>query len=128
MSYNYLYGHPQGDICVNKIGQIIQDSVSHLNCLTTRYSSDEFAVILPNIHHDQAEEIMNKICDNIVKEKIPYNAILHGLKDGSIKVEYVTIRGVGKTVIPTEKTSPEIVFKDIYTKLNPSDRIRLWIN
>jgi GGDEF domain-containing protein len=102
--------------------------VSHLNCLIARYGGDEFGVILPNINHDQTQEIMIKICDNVVKEKIPFNALLHGLKDGAIKVEYVTIRGVSQTIMPTEKTSPEILFRQIQAKLNPEDRIRLWVN
>jgi GGDEF domain-containing protein len=128
MSYNNLYGHEQGNQCLIKIAQILQDSVSHLNCLTARYGGDEFGIILPNINHDQAEEIMITICNNVVKEKIQFNALLHGLKDGAIHAKYVTIRVAGQIVIPTEKTSPKILFREIQEKLNPGDRPRLWVN
>lgn len=46
--YNDLYGHPQGDCCLQKVAQAIQSAGRRPRDFVARYGGEEMAMILPN--------------------------------------------------------------------------------
>lgn len=60
-AYNDNYGHPAGDICLQKVAHAIQTSVSREGDLLARYGGEEFAVILPNTSLDGAFQVAERI-------------------------------------------------------------------
>ncbi|MDH4068462.1 MAG: diguanylate cyclase [Dehalococcoidia bacterium] len=66
-TYNDIYGHPAGDILLNRIGKIIKGSVRNVD-QAFRYGGDEFAVILPQAATDDAYVVAERVRVQIGKE------------------------------------------------------------
>ncbi|MFB2833399.1 response regulator [Floridanema evergladense] len=97
-SYNDLYGHPAGDICLKQIATAIQESINSSD-LAARYGGEEFAVILPKTSLDGALRVAQRI-----QQKI---AILQILHEGSKLTNYVTISMGITGKIPPPDQSPD---------------------
>jgi adenylate cyclase len=69
--FNDFYGHPVGDICLQKVGVAIQQSVRRQD-VVSRYGGEEFAVILHNATSDLALEIAERMRRNVQACKIPH--------------------------------------------------------
>ncbi len=59
-SYNDIYGHLAGDKVLHKVGEYIQSSIRGID-LAFRYGGEEFAVILPEAHIDDAYKVAERI-------------------------------------------------------------------
>jgi len=66
-TYNDIYGHPAGDILLNRIGKIIKASVRNVD-QAFRYGGDEFVVILPQAATDDAYVVAERVRVEIGKE------------------------------------------------------------
>jgi diguanylate cyclase (GGDEF)-like protein len=66
-SYNDLYGHPSGDILLNRTGKIIKSSVRDAD-QAFRYGGDEFVVILPQTNTDGARVVADRVRQRIAEE------------------------------------------------------------
>lgn len=53
--FNDKYGHVQGDHCLQKIANVIANSMPSDECVAARYGGEEFALILPGFDAQQAE-------------------------------------------------------------------------
>jgi len=66
-NYNDNYGHPQGDLCLQKIAHIINGTFQRAGELVARYGGEEFAIILPGVSEIEvaglAEQLRQKIWD-----------------------------------------------------------------
>jgi diguanylate cyclase (GGDEF)-like protein len=98
-SYNDYYGHLQGDDCLIKIAQTVQQTVRRPTDLVARYGGEEFSVLLSNT--DLAAAI--KVAQNI-QQAIQDRAIPHAQSD--IK-DIVTISLGISCVIPNEDINPD---------------------
>lgn len=49
--FNDTYGHLEGDICLQKVAQIISDTVKRPKDAVIRFGGEEFLVVLPYIDH-----------------------------------------------------------------------------
>ncbi|MDK2823629.1 MAG: hypothetical protein PWQ67_1086 [Clostridia bacterium] len=58
--YNDLYGHPEGDKVLQKIGQILKESFRESD-IVARYGGEEFTVILPDMKKEKAKEVAERI-------------------------------------------------------------------
>jgi diguanylate cyclase (GGDEF)-like protein/putative nucleotidyltransferase with HDIG domain len=96
-AYNDIYGHPAGDILLNRIGKIIKGSVRSAD-QTFRYGGDEFAMILPQAATDDAyivaERVRTRIGREMEEKKIAVTCSIGAAgypTDGVISGELVTV-------------------------------------
>lgn len=69
--YNDFYGHPTGDSCLQKVAQLLCNSVTRATDIVARYGGEEFAIILPNTSQEGAIVIAKRILANIRSLAIP---------------------------------------------------------
>ncbi|MEL7007992.1 MAG: diguanylate cyclase [Cyanobacteria bacterium J06588_4] len=70
--YNDTYGHQQGDRCLQKVAQILQQSTRRPADLVARYGGEEFALILPNTNAPGALFLAHQIVRYLAGKKIPH--------------------------------------------------------
>ncbi|MEH2468481.1 PleD family two-component system response regulator [Nostoc sp.] len=96
--YNDKYGHPAGDICLQKVGAVLSFKVQKHQDLVARYGGEEFAVIMPYTPASGAVHIAE-----VIQAGIKDLQIVH---DGSVVSQYVTLSMGVATVVPTWESSP----------------------
>ncbi len=70
-TYNDHYGHRAGDICLQKIALVIKVNVQRASDTAVRYGGDEFAIVLPNTHAQEAHVIADRIRKGVEAIGIP---------------------------------------------------------
>ena len=68
--YNDKYGHHEGDVCLIKIAQAIDETFKRAGDVVARYGGEEFAVILPEMNLEQVKQKAKKLLSNIQNLKI----------------------------------------------------------
>ncbi|ODG98813.1 diguanylate cyclase [Nostoc sp. KVJ20] len=71
-SYNDCYGHLEGDYCLIKIAQTVQQTVNRPGDLVARYGGEEFSVLLPNTDLAGAIKVTQNIQQAIYAQSIPH--------------------------------------------------------
>ena len=71
-AYNDHYGHPAGDICLQKIATVIRKCVHRSHDLCARYGGEEFVVLLPNTSLESTLQVAEKILKGVELEDIPH--------------------------------------------------------
>ena len=71
--YNDTYGHQAGDECLQTIASNINKSVQRTGDLVARYGGEEFAIILPNTHNKEAQQLAEKVINVVRDLKIPHS-------------------------------------------------------
>lgn len=70
--YNDFYGHPQGDQCLTRVAQALQDTLRRAGDLVTRYGGEEFGIILPNTNQSTAAAIAENLRIRVSTLTIPH--------------------------------------------------------
>ena len=60
-----MYGHIQGDRCLVRVAEIMNDSVLRDSDSVFRFGGEEFVVLLHNIEQSAAKVVGQRIVDNI---------------------------------------------------------------
>ena len=60
-AYNDFYGHIAGDLCLERVGQALAETVSRAEDLVARYGGEEFAVLLSGSGPDEALALGEKV-------------------------------------------------------------------
>ena len=68
-NYNDYYGHPAGDIVIEKTADILRKSITK-NDILIRYGGEEFLLVLKNADKDVFTDIYKKIVKNLEKENV----------------------------------------------------------
>lgn len=68
---NDTYGHLFGDVVLETISQVMNNSLRKYDCLA-RYGGEEFAAYLPNVSLAEAKEVVMRIREKVEKTKM-YN-------------------------------------------------------
>ncbi|MCS3903058.1 diguanylate cyclase (GGDEF)-like protein/PAS domain S-box-containing protein [Methylohalomonas lacus] len=63
-AYNDTYGHPEGDILLQQLANVLQNSI-RASDVAARIGGEEFAVILPETNVDDARRVAEKLCRSI---------------------------------------------------------------
>ncbi|HAC63368.1 MAG TPA: hypothetical protein DCF68_07455 [Cyanothece sp. UBA12306] len=119
-SYNDTYGHPAGDICLQKVAQAIKSSIGRPGDLLARYGGEEFVIILPNTKAEGASYVAEKI-----RFKVKSLGIISARQDVS---KFITISLGVASFIPDETLSPAMLVAEadraLYqAKKNGRDRV-----
>ena len=101
--FNDLYGHLEGDSCLQTISRALETVTTRSTDLCARYGGEEFVLLLPGTDQDSAMEIAEKTRQLIRVLKIPHK--------GSSIDEFVTISAGVCTLIPEINQSPSILFE-----------------
>ncbi|NJL51613.1 MAG: diguanylate cyclase [Hydrococcus sp. SU_1_0] len=72
-AYNDTYGHQQGDRCLQKVAQILQQSTRRPADLVARYGGEEFALILPNTNAPGALFLAHRIVRQLTQQGLPHS-------------------------------------------------------
>lgn len=76
--YNDVYGHQEGDICLQQVAQAISSALKRLGDILARYGGEEFAVILPHTPESGAVKVAECIRQAVKELKIPHHNSLAG--------------------------------------------------
>jgi diguanylate cyclase (GGDEF)-like protein len=85
-SFNDLYGHIEGDHCLQKIAQGLARSVHRGGDLTARYGGEEFVVLLPDTDKQHAFEVAKHIQKMVLSLAIPHSTSPVGVVTVSLGV------------------------------------------
>ncbi|MEH2291796.1 PleD family two-component system response regulator [Nostoc sp.] len=96
--YNDKYGHPAGDICLQKVGTLLGLKAQKHQDLVARYGGEEFAVIMPYTPASGAVHVAAAIQAGIKDLQIVH--------EGSAVSQYLTLSMGIATVVPTWESSP----------------------
>jgi len=72
--YNDTYGHQEGDACLRRLAQVLQDATKRPADLVARYGGEEFLVCLPGTPAAGAFEVAQKIQAAVRDMAIPHAA------------------------------------------------------
>lgn len=72
--YNDHYGHQTGDICLQKVANVLENYAKRSGELAARYGGEEFALLLPGIDKQDAEKLATLILEDIRKLKLDHKA------------------------------------------------------
>lgn len=70
--FNDLYGHQEGDECLQQVAAIIHSCAKRPGEMAARYGGEEFAVILPASDLDSARQFGEMLCDRVRQLAIPH--------------------------------------------------------
>lgn len=76
-AYNDHYGHPQGDECLRRIGEVLRATVRRAGELAARYGGEEFVVVLPGASIDVARERAESLRAAVQAEGMPHARSTH---------------------------------------------------
>ncbi|MBW4560238.1 MAG: PleD family two-component system response regulator [Mojavia pulchra JT2-VF2] len=96
--YNDNYGHPAGDLCLQKVGTVLSGKAQKNHDLVARYGGEEFAVIMPNTHALGAAHVAGAMQAGVRDLQIVH--------DGSAVSQYVTLSMGVATMVPSWESSP----------------------
>lgn len=89
--YNDHYGHPEGDQCLKKVAQVLQNTFRRAGDVVARYGGEEFAVILPNTSLEQLMQLADRLKEQLTSLALPH------LTSEVASVVTLSVGGVGVT-------------------------------
>ncbi len=100
--YNDRYGHPAGDLCLQKVSAVLSRTAQKNHDLVARYGGEEFAVIMPHTHAAGAVHIAAAMQAGVRELQITH-------EDSAVS-HYVTLSlGVATTMPNFETSSSDLV-------------------
>ncbi|HYD81952.1 MAG TPA: diguanylate cyclase [Paucimonas sp.] len=72
--YNDTYGHAQGDDCLIKVSQCLRNLFGRAGEVPARLGGEEFAVLLPNVKHDDAVRLAENLRQAVWEMRLPHAA------------------------------------------------------
>ncbi|WP_427162753.1 diguanylate cyclase domain-containing protein [Aliinostoc sp. HNIBRCY26] len=96
--YNDCYGHPAGDVCLQKVGTVLSKTAEKHRDLVARYGGEEFAVIMPDTHASGAIYVAQAM-----QSGVSHLRIAHEKSEVS---QYLTLSMGVATITPGWEVSP----------------------
>lgn len=96
--YNDKYGHPAGDMCLQRVAGVLNATAQKNQDLVARYGGEEFAVIMPNTSAAGAVHVAATMQAGVRELEIVHSE--------SAVSQYVTLSLGVATTIPSFETSP----------------------
>ncbi len=100
--YNDNYGHIKGDICLEKVANILNTSLARRTDFVARYGGDEFVIILPDTELNGGIHLANQIMQNVRNANIEH-------KFSKIAPHVTITMGIYAEIPPQDMTLEQIV-------------------
>lgn len=71
-NYNDTYGHPAGDVVLQRLADIMQQASTRAGEVVARYGGEEFILILPGASPGSARRTAERLREMILAENIPH--------------------------------------------------------
>ena len=91
--YNDHYGHLEGDACLIRVADALNNVSRRSMDLVARYGGEEIVLLLPETTKDQAIQLAQQCCNTVYKLQIPH--------ESSLTEKIITLSVGVDTVIPT---------------------------
>ena len=70
--YNDLYGHPEGDTCLIKVSEAMEQALLQPNYLVARTGGEEFSALLPDTSLEEATEHAERVRQAVIDLAVPH--------------------------------------------------------
>jgi len=70
--YNDLYGHQQGDVCIQSVAQALAETITRPRDQLARYGGEEFVVVLPDTTLADAATIASALHNRVATLRLPH--------------------------------------------------------
>jgi diguanylate cyclase (GGDEF)-like protein len=84
--FNDSFGHPEGDACLGRLGEVLAGIAADAKGFAARYSGEEFCVLLPDADADRATEVGSAIRAAVAALAIAHPASAHRMVTVSVGV------------------------------------------
>src|SRR5262249_32719147 len=75
--YNDTYGHPEGDVCLTRLGETLSGIAAETMGFAGRYGGEEFCLLLPNTEAPRAREIGEMVRPAVEDLAVPHVTSSH---------------------------------------------------
>ena len=89
-AYNDYYGHPQGDIALKKIGELLLKVASRSTDMCARIGGEEFAVIMPATELEGSRQVAEDFQKALTNARILHRNCDRGFLSVSIGLNVIT--------------------------------------
>ncbi|MCK9389631.1 MAG: diguanylate cyclase [Sulfuritalea sp.] len=100
--FNDTYGHPGGDECLRRVGELLAGLINRTPDLVARYGGEEFCIVLPETDAQGAELIAERIRAGIEALAIPH-------RTSSVADHVTASLGVVTTTVSEMLTAQEVI-------------------
>lgn len=97
--YNDHFGHIVGDLCIQKISNILLESIGRPSDFVARYGGEEFSIVLPDTDLRGAKHFAEKLLQKVNSSKMPHAP--------SAQRENVTISIGYNSMVPSIDSRPK---------------------
>jgi diguanylate cyclase (GGDEF)-like protein len=84
--FNDTYGHPEGDVCLSKLGETLAGLAADSMGFAGRYGGEEFCLLLPNTDSARAREIGELVRKAVWDQAMPHSTSVHQIVTVSVGV------------------------------------------
>jgi diguanylate cyclase (GGDEF)-like protein len=84
--FNDTYGHPEGDVCLSRLGETLSGIAADTMGFAGRYGGEEFCLLLPNTDAARALEIGERVRVAVQNLAMPHCTSNHGTVTVSVGV------------------------------------------
>jgi diguanylate cyclase (GGDEF)-like protein len=84
--FNDTYGHPEGDVCLSRLGETLAGIAAETMGFAGRYGGEEFCLLLPNTGPVRALEIGQRVRAAIQDQAMPHATSNHQIVTVSVGV------------------------------------------
>jgi diguanylate cyclase (GGDEF)-like protein/PAS domain S-box-containing protein len=107
--YNDHYGHMQGDECLRRVAQALDESASRSRDLCARLGGEEFVLLLPATDQEAARSVAERCRKLLVQQELPH------VGSGVSRLVTVSL-GIG-TIVPGAQDDPDVFLNRIDRRL-----------
>ena len=98
-NYNDYYGHQAGDLCLQRIAQVLQKFTKRPGDLAARYGGEEFVLLFPEMHRESARHCSEEVRKALAELSIEFET--------SPIAPCITASIGVATCTPSSETTPE---------------------
>jgi diguanylate cyclase (GGDEF)-like protein len=88
--FNDTYGHPEGDVCLTRVGETLARVAAETMGFAGRYGGEEFCLLLPNADSERALEIGEMVRQAVWNLAMPHETSVYRMVTVSVGVASAT--------------------------------------